>query len=153
MREVQWSEVQRDPKGVAELVDQKDVRVRRRDGAPLLLTREDRTASSSEGAVTAARALRNVLHHLSPDALIDLLTDEFPWISLLPEGSRSSFAVDFVQNFRISADLGQWAALDQTVHEWKATAAVCADPALAGQLTGPVEGDLGPVPPPSEFDA
>lgn len=125
----------RDPKGVAELVDQNDVRVRRRDGAPLLLTREDRTAGSSEGG------------------LIDLLTDEFPWISLLPEGSRSSFAVDFVQNFRISADLGQWAALDQTVHEWKATAAVCADPALAGQLTGPVEGDLGPVPPPSDFDA
>lgn len=109
--------------------------------------------AASEGAVTAARALRNVLNHLSPDALIDLLTDEFPWISLLPEGSRSSFAVDFVQNFRISADLGQWAALDQTVHEWKATAAVCADPALAGQLTGPVEGDLGPVPPPSGFDA
>ena len=42
VREVQWSELQRDPKSVAALADAGDVRVRRRDGAPLVLSREDR---------------------------------------------------------------------------------------------------------------
>ena len=60
-REVQWSELQRDPKSVAALADSGDVRVRRRGGAALLLMREDRVSAVGEGAFTAARALRNVL--------------------------------------------------------------------------------------------
>lgn len=132
------------------MVDQGDVRIRRRDGAPLMLTREDRASESSEGAVTAARALRNVLHHMSPEALIEALRDEFPWADLLPVESRSEFAADFAHAFRVSAELGYWAPLNQSMHEWKATAAVYADPALADHLSGPVEGDLGPVPPPTD---
>src|SRR5437763_13816621 len=111
MQEVQWSEVQRDPKGVAALVDEGDVRIRRRDGAPLVLTREDRAAGSAEGSVIAARALRAVMHNLPPDALVDALTEEFPWIGLLPSGSRTEFADDFVRTFRIAAELGYWAPL------------------------------------------
>jgi len=58
---------QRDPKSVAALADEGDVGVRRRGGAALLLTREDRVQSASEGAISAARALRNVLVHLPPE--------------------------------------------------------------------------------------
>ncbi|MBB5155807.1 hypothetical protein [Saccharopolyspora phatthalungensis] len=152
MREVQWSEVQRDPKGVAELVDQGDVRIRRRDGAPLILTREDRTVGASEGAATAARAVRAAFKHLSPDELIDMLSEEFPWVALLPSGERSEFALDFAQTFRASAELGSWAPLSQTVHEWKATALVYTDPELVKRLSGPIEGDYGPVPPPEGVD-
>ncbi|MBO0807474.1 MAG: hypothetical protein J2P32_04115, partial [Actinobacteria bacterium] len=66
--EVQWSELQRDPKGVAALADQGDVRVRRRDGVPLLLVREDTAEAVTQGALAAARALRNVLVHLPEHA-------------------------------------------------------------------------------------
>ena len=86
--EVQWSELQRDPRGVAALADQGDVRVRRRDGVPLLLVREDSAASAAEGAVSAARALRNALAHLSGDAAAEVLVEEFAWVDLLPAADR-----------------------------------------------------------------
>lgn len=82
---------------------------------------------------------------MSPDSLVDALLEEFPWLGLLPTGSRSEFAIDFVHAFRVSAELGYWSPLNRMVHEWKATAVVYADPTRAAELTGPVEGDHGPV--------
>lgn len=148
--EVQWSELQRDPKGVAALADQGDVRVRRRDGAALLLTREDRASSTAEGAVTAARALRNLLVHTGPEAAATALIDEFPWAGIMSKDEQASFVTDFVRAFQASAEIGQWALLAQTVREWKATAAVYADPGLIEQLTSPLADDLGTVPGPTE---
>ncbi len=98
--EVQWSELQRDPKAVAALADRGDVRVRRRDGAALLLTREDRASSTAEGAVTAARALRNVLAHVGAQVTAAALIDEFPWSDVLPEQDRAQFVMDFVRAFQ-----------------------------------------------------
>lgn len=148
--EVQWSELQRDPKGVAALADRGDVRVRRRDGAALLLTREDRADSTAEGAVTAARALRNVLAHMEPEAAAAALIEEFPWSDALPERDRAQFVTDFVRAFQASAEMGQWTLLSQTVREWKATAAVHADPDLVKQLSGPLDDDFGAVPDPAD---
>jgi hypothetical protein len=56
--EVQWSDVQRDPKSVAAKADNAPVRVHRGDGVPLVLMREDRAVAAEQDAVTAARALR-----------------------------------------------------------------------------------------------
>ncbi|MDG4823408.1 hypothetical protein O7635_16245 [Asanoa sp. WMMD1127] len=148
--EVQWSELQRDPRSVAALADSGDVRVRRRDGATLLLTREDRVTAAGEGAIAAARALRNVLTHLPADLATEALSDEFPWLALLPAADVQQFVRDFVKAAQISAELGQWGVLGQTVREWKATAAVYADPALTRELTGPLSDDHGPVPGPEE---
>ena len=136
--EVQWSELQRDPKAVAALADRGDVRVRRRDGATLLLTREDRVSSTAEGAVTAARALRNLLVQVGPQAAAAALIDEFPWTDVLPEQDRAQFVTDFVRAFHASAEMGHWALVSQTIREWKATAAIHADPDLFEQLTGAV---------------
>jgi hypothetical protein len=146
--EVQWSELQRDPKGVAALADQGDVRVRRRDGVPLLLVREDSANAGADGAMSAARALRNALAHLPSEAAADVLREEFPWVDLLPEVERRAFAVDFVRAVGASAELGRWSVLAQVLVEWKATAAVYADPALVEELIRPLESDLGPVPAP-----
>jgi hypothetical protein len=146
--EVQWSELQRDPKGVAALADQGDVRVRRRDGVPLLLIREDSAEAAAVGALSAARALRNALAHLSGDDAVGALTEEFPWLDLLPETDRRQFATDFVRAVAASAELGRWSVLAQVIVEWRSTAAVHADPALAAELTRPLDDDLGPVPAP-----
>ncbi|GAA1256259.1 hypothetical protein GCM10009609_19290 [Pseudonocardia aurantiaca] len=146
--EVQWSELQRDPKSVAALADQGDVRVRRRDGVPLLLVREDRASASAEGAVTAARALRNAFVHLSAEGALESLSEEFPWVDLLPDGDKPRFAMDFVRAVQVSAELGQWEVLSQVLVEWKATAAIHTDPALAAELSRPIDGDMGPVPAP-----
>ncbi|MFF0498660.1 hypothetical protein ACFYU5_19795 [Nocardia aobensis] len=146
--EVQWSELQRDPKQVAQLADAGTVRVRRRDGAPLLLVREDRADTASEGSITAARALRNVLVHLPHDIAARALLDEFPWVDVLPKVEKAQFVNDFARAFQASAELGEWSVLAQTIREWRATAAIHAEPRLAEQLSGPVDGDFGPVPAP-----
>jgi hypothetical protein len=151
--EVQWSELQRDPKSVAALADSGDVRVRRRDGAALLLMREDRVTAAGEGAFTAARALRNILVHLPLDAAMAALAEEFPWLGLLPRAELPQFVADFTRSAQISAEIGQWSVLARTVREWKATAAVYADPELLRQLTEPLTEDHGPVPGPVEADA
>lgn len=52
--EVRWSGLQRDPKGVAALADQGDVRLRRQDGVPLLRVRADRADAAAVGALSAA---------------------------------------------------------------------------------------------------
>ncbi|MGH3911524.1 MAG: hypothetical protein ACRDRM_11910 [Pseudonocardiaceae bacterium] len=147
--EVQWSELQRDPKSVAALADRGDVRVRRRDGAALLLTRDDRASSTAEGAVTAARALRTLWEHMEPQAVAAALLDEFSWADVLPEHDRVQFVTDFVRAFQASAEIGQWAPLAQTVREWKTTATIHADPELVKQLSEPLTGDFGPVPDPT----
>lgn len=148
--EVQWSELQRDPKSVAALADEGDVRVRRRDGAALLLIREDRSQSAAEGSVAAARALRNVLAHLPADIAASALIDEFPWVDVLPPDEQSQFVHDFARAFQASAELGQWSVLAQTIREWRSTAAIHADPFLACKLSGPLDDDFGPVPTPAD---
>ncbi|SES48872.1 hypothetical protein [Actinokineospora terrae] len=146
--EVQWSELQRDPKSVAALADQGDVLVRRRDGASLLLVRADRARSAAAGSFAAARGLRTVLAHLPPEVVNTALIEEFPWVDALPEPERLQFAHDFVRAFQASAELGNWSLLDQAVREWRSTAAVHADPDLRAALTGPLDDDLGAVTPP-----
>ncbi|MDN5914125.1 MAG: hypothetical protein L0I76_03260 [Pseudonocardia sp.] len=146
--EVQWSELQRDPKGVAALADKGDVRVRRRDGPPLLLISEGAAESAAVGALSAARALRSALAHLSAMDAATVLTEEFPWLDVLPELDRRQFATDFVRAVEASAELGRWSVLAQVVVEWRATAAIHADPALVEELGRPLDEDHGPVPAP-----
>lgn len=148
--EVQWSQLQRDPKSVAALADEGDVRVRRRDGAPLLLIREDRASLAAEGAITVARALQNLFEHLPAEAVTQILLDTFPWTDYLPEIDRAQFAAEFTRAFEASAQLGEWSRIAEMVDDWQNTALIHADPDLARALKEPLSGDFGPVPPPTE---
>ena len=96
------------------------------------------------------RALRNILAHVSVDALADSFLDEFPWISVLPSEDIGEFVKDFIRAAGAAAELGQWSVLSQTIREWRATAAVYAEPGLADKLRRPVTDDHGPVRPPVE---
>ncbi|TWF74639.1 hypothetical protein FHX44_11520 [Pseudonocardia hierapolitana] len=145
--DVQWSELQRDPRRVAALADRGDVRVRRRDGVALLLVREDRAEAAADGALAAARALRAALLRMD-DAAHEALTGEFPWVGLLPIDDRRRFTGDFARAVQASAELGRWDVLSQLLVEWRATAAIHADPGLTAELSRPVGDDLGPVPAP-----
>jgi hypothetical protein len=149
VREVQWSDLQRDPKSVAALADNGDVRVKRRDGADLLLTREDRVSAAGEGALTTVRALRAFLAHAPTPVIAEAMLDEFPWVGVLPSEDMIRFVHDFVMAARASAELGQWEPVATTIREWKATAAIHADPALLRRLTAPVTEDYGSVPSPA----
>ena len=69
-------------------------------------------------------------------------------MELLPDRDRRQFVADFVRAVSASAELGRWSVLEQVLVEWKATAAIYADPALAEDLARPLNQDLGPVPAP-----
>ena len=134
---MQWSELQRDPKSVAAIAEKHEVRVKRRDGADLLLVRADQHQNRHSGAVTAARAMRSVFRAAGPDVVAHALLDEFPWITVLPESDRRKFTKEFTQAIMASAELGQWSLLGQTVQQWTNTAIVHADPELTRALKGP----------------
>lgn len=145
MHEVQWSELQRDPKSVAAIAEQHEVRVKRRDGADLLLLRADQHQDRHSGAETAARAIRSVFRHVGPDVVADALKDEFPWISVLPESDRAEFVQEFIQAINASAELGQWSLLGTMTHEWANTAIVHANPEIYRTLSAPISvQDLDP---------
>lgn len=147
--EVQWSELQRDARGVARLVDGAgEVRVRRRDGVPLLLSREDRIDETGVGLLAAARALRTALKHLPEAEAAEVLGEEFPWVDLLPAGERAEFVSDFVRSAQSAAELRSWGVLARTVTEWQATARIHADPELHAALSTPIGDDHGVVPNP-----
>lgn len=118
-----------------------------------MLVREDTAESAAIGALSAARALRNALAHMSGDDAVAALTEEFPWLDLLPKVERHQFARDFTRAVQASAELGRWTVLAQVIVEWQATAAIHADPALVRELTGPLDDDFGTVPAPERAQA
>src|SRR3954449_2149766 len=96
VNEVHWSDLQRDPKGVAELADNGQVRVIRRDGVNLVLMREDRVVAASAGAVIAARAFRHLVEGVTDDAIGVSMAEEFPWLGILPAIELREFVREFV---------------------------------------------------------
>jgi hypothetical protein len=88
------------------------------------------------------------LQHLDAEGAHEAIAEEFPWADLLPADDRRRFASDFVRAVQASAELGQWDVLSQALVEWRATAAIHANPSLAAELSRPVDDDLGPVPAP-----
>jgi len=146
--EVQWSDLQRDPKGVAALADQGTVRVRRRTGGALLLIREQDANLSKQGAISGARLLRT-LARLHPDLLLETLREDYPWVNHLPPDVQAEFLTDHVRTIHTAAEFERWTLVEQNITEWRATAEIYADPALLARLTRPHDGeDAGPVPPP-----
>jgi hypothetical protein len=155
--EVQWSDLARDPKGIAAQVDEGDVRVRRRDGVDLILTRADRQESSAQGALIAARMLRRAVNNVPPEVVMQLAlatVGEFPWVEVLPEADQVLFVKDLANAFQAALELDQWGVMEQAVIEWRSTAAVYADPEVLKALARPIDADedFGPVPNPLEVD-
>ncbi len=147
--EVRWSELARDPKAVAAKVDQGDVSVRRRDGATLRMTREDRVVGDLEALGLAARLLRDVFDEPKfRESVLSAVATELGWTSFLPEPERAIFLDEFARTAGAAADVGTLAPLAQLVREWRATAAVWADPELASQLARSIAGDGSTVPAP-----
>ncbi len=139
----------RDPHAVMEAVEHRDVVLHRRGGPALRLSLESRSQQGGEGVALVARLLGDVLDGPAHEQLLTALTVELAWPALLPGPDREAFLVDFVQTARAAAEVGVLAPLVAVLADWKATAAIYADPALAADLHRPLPGDGGPVPAPS----
>jgi hypothetical protein len=144
-----FSDLLRRPKEVTAEVDVGDVLLRRRHEPDLRLTRADRDAQRVDAFAALSRALRNLAVH-NPTALETALADSFPWIEFLPAGDRRLFIDEFLRVVTAATALDSFEALTELILEWRATAEVHADPALARRLRRRAEASGESVAPPGD---
>ena len=148
---LQWSDIARNPREVAATVEREgEARLERRgEGQSFVLMAASTVDAARAGIHTTERLLRNAIAHaIRLGDLDDLLIDTFPWVEFLPAADRVEFAEGFAATYSACSDLGTWLPMHRYMEEWKATAAVHADPALAAKLQGPFDADLGVAPEP-----
>ena len=136
--ERQFSEFLRQPNEVVAELEEHDVLLRRRGAPALRLMRADREDARSEALQAVVRMLRNlaVQGQLGLGAALDA---GFPWAVFLPSSDRARFALELTQALVACADLQNFAPVAQLLTEWRATAEIHADPALAARLRRPVK--------------
>lgn len=147
----QWSEIARNPRDVAAAVEREGTARldRRGEGQPFILMTLSRYATNQSGIRFAERFLRTaVARSFEHGDLNELLVEAFPWLRFIPEEHRAAFVKEFMDTFQACTDLDVWTPMQRLMREWKATAAVYADPELAAKLKGPFDDDLGPALPP-----
>ena len=133
-----FSEFLRHPKEVVAELDNSDVVLRRRSAPALHLRHADRENARSEAVSGITRVLRHLSLHY-PAAVGKSLSEAYPWTKYLPDDEREQFLEEFAQELAAAASIGDFKAVAQFLHEWKATAEVHADPELARRLAGPHE--------------
>lgn len=134
-----FSDLLRNPKDVTTDLESGDVLLRRRDEPDLRLTRADREAARATVLTALGRALRSLAVH-SPKALEPALSEAFAWLEFLPNRDRKLFIEEFGHVVVAAAELDNFAPMIQLLTEWRATAEIHADPALARRLRRPLEG-------------
>jgi len=142
--ETTFTEFLRDPKRVTRLLDAGDVILHRRDEEDLRLTVASRSAAEGRvlsllsGLVAAALRDPGIRSHA-------IAAPSLPWTRFLPEHERARFFTELFDCVEGAAQIGTLAPVERLMDEWRATAAIHADPNLAERLTGPIAGDGGPV--------
>jgi hypothetical protein len=145
------TEFLRKPNEVLKEVDKHDVVLRRTGGKPAVrLSLESRASAVSAGIELATHLLADAFAAVPevPIKLAQLLERRFPWTRFLPTDDRLAFAREFVETLQACASVGSSARLEEMVRDWKATAAIHADPVLAAELKRTLPGTSRRVPPP-----
>lgn len=132
----------RNPNAIVEQLEGRDVVLHRRNAADLHLSLRTRAESDDEAVGFLARLLGRVLADETLRPRVADAVATIPWVAFLPAADRVTFVEDVVRTAEGAAELGSMAALAQVLTEWKATAAIHADPILALELKRPI-GDVG----------
>ena len=140
--EATLTEFLRDPNAIVEQLGRRDVVLHRRNAADLHLSLRSRAESDDEAVEFLARLVGHVLADDEIRSRFAGAAAAIPWVTFLPVPDRASFVEEFVRAAEGAAELGSMAALAQVLIEWKATAAIHADPALAIELKRPIN-DIG----------
>ena len=139
----------RDPNSIVEKLERQDVVLRRRNAGDLRLSLQSRSEADDEGVRFIAHLLGQALTDDVLGARLVSAAAAIPWVTLLPERSRQTFVSELIRTAEAAAELGSMAPLTQLLIEWKATAAIHADPALAVQLNRPIAEIGSRIPAPS----
>lgn len=132
--------------------EHQDVVLRRRDGADVMLVDLEREQGLRRGFADATRLLAGF--EKAPEAFFESIAKDLPnaiaWTAFLPSEDRLAFLHEFVATAAACVDVDVFGPLAQLNNEWRATAAVHADPELAAVLQEVGDDDLGPVHPPGK---
>ncbi|MGO2058036.1 MAG: hypothetical protein ACTH2K_07145 [Candidatus Corynebacterium faecigallinarum] len=121
---ITFTSLLRDPKSAAKRAEEGPVRVKRRDGADLVLVAADQYQRPDEGVEEASRLLGAMESTGSFDAAVDLV---FPWVEYLSGEERGECVGELQRKLRASASVGKYAAFHWAVVSWRGTAEVYAD--------------------------
>ena len=138
----------RDPNAVVDRLAQTDIVLHRRNADDLRLSLESRSEAIATSVELIGHILRSLLEDASVRQRVREKTAAVAWLALLPESERDRFLEEFFRSAEGSADLGVMAPLGQLLREWRQTAAIYADPALAAELRRPLPGNAGAIPRP-----
>jgi hypothetical protein len=139
----------RDPNSIVEKLERQDVVLHRRNAGDLRLSLQSRSEADDEGVRFVAHLLGQALTDDVLGARLVSAAAAIPWVTLLPERSRQTFVEELIRTAEAAGELGSMAPLAQLLVEWKATAAIHADPALAVELKRPIAEIGSRVPAPS----
>lgn len=143
-----FSEFLRQPNEIVAELEKHDVVLKRRDAPSVRLSQAQRDAERADAMLALTRVLRAVLA-VAPDAVERAVNESFPWAHFLPARDRAEFIQQLTQTLAAAADIESFALFARLVHEWRATAAIHADPALAAKLRTAVTATAAaPVPKP-----
>ncbi|MFF1614844.1 hypothetical protein ACFVYA_44400 [Amycolatopsis sp. NPDC058278] len=153
--EVNFSDLQRDAKGVVHKLEHsasRAVRIRRRerDQQDLVLVTADRAAQTTVAASATARIFIELMKQdAGARALLDVLPAAFPWVRYLSQEEVQTFLLELIDVAERSESLGNPAPLANLVAAWRSTAEVHPDPELAKILAQDGD-DFGDVPEPGD---
>jgi hypothetical protein len=147
--EMNWSAFLREPSSIEPMLEKGDVVLKRRDGEPLRISRQSKSADVHQALLAAVRLLSSGGSASHVRELGRSVTERLPWTRFLPEADRAAFVAEFVSHLEACADLGDFTALGRLFAEWKNTAAAFAD-GLAPELKRPVKEVGGRVPRPGQ---
>lgn len=110
--------------------------IQQRAGRPTwVLETERRMRATAEATDFLSAALAALVHD---ETLVDrfaaALAGALPWVALLPETERKMFATEAADTLRACASIGRFAAFANLIEDWRNTAEVWSDPALAAML-------------------
>ena len=139
-----FTELLRSPNAVTRRVADGDVVIRRRDDEDLVLTTVSREEARAESL--------DVMGRLFADALQDevvrthiMRRSALPWTRFLPPADRDLFYVELFECVAGALELGTMAPVAQLLSEWRATAAIHADPELVARMRRPDVSEGAPV--------
>jgi hypothetical protein len=123
---VQFSELSRNSKEVAEATERGPVRITRRDGESLILVKASDVERARVGQQLAAQIVSAAVGSW-PASFADRLRAPFPWIEFLSPEHREAFAQEVVNVARACASVATFGRLEITIDAWRATAQAYAE--------------------------
>jgi hypothetical protein len=118
--------------------------LRQRAGRPSwVLETEGRVQATAEATDFLSAALAGLAHdEVLVERFAAALATALPWVAFLPEDDRAAFVGEAADTLRACASIGRYTAFADLIEEWRNTAEIWSDPALAESLSADIKDPL-----------